>query len=173
MHPNIPAHMHVLPADQLPLELISSTNAVAAELQRSDAKAAGVGAAAIGGITMATALCSALPQLDQLTKVAVLSAVSVFLGSLALALAAVRPHLRRGNQLAISFIDFAGLTPEQLIESASSRHQAALTTAHAERLVTLSQLALHKYRLLRGAVDLLSCGLALITLAAVLALEAH
>ncbi|MFD4655487.1 Pycsar system effector family protein [Kitasatospora sp. NPDC058444] len=144
-----------------------------AELQRSDAKATGIGAAAVGGITMATALSSTLPPLSPAAKVTLLGAIALLLGALALSLAAARPRLRHEGHRPLSYLEFAGLTPEQLVESFSERNSGDLATAHARRLVELSRLVLRKYRLLRRAVDLLSCGLALATVAAALMLAAH
>ncbi|MGW3228449.1 Pycsar system effector family protein [Kitasatospora sp. NPDC001095] len=158
---------------QAPGRLASSTQEVLAELQRSDAKATGIGAAAVGGITMATALSSTLPPLSPLAKATLLGVIALLVGSLALSLAAARPQLRHEGHRALSYLEFASLTPEQLVESFSERSSGDLATAHAQRLVELSRLVLRKYRLLRRAVDLLSCGLVLGTLAAVLVLAAH
>ncbi|MGW1172565.1 Pycsar system effector family protein [Kitasatospora sp. NPDC002543] len=144
-----------------------------AELQRSDGKATGIGAAAVGGITMATALSGALPSLSLPAKATLLGAITLLIGALALSLAAARPRLRNEGYRALSYLEFASLTPEQLIESFSERNSGDLATAHAQRLVELSRLVLRKYRLLRHAVDLLSCGLVLGALAVVLTLAAH
>lgn len=148
-------------------------NEVTAELHRSDVKAAGVGTAAGAGIAMMVALSSAPPPATGLARTAVLISVGLLVVSLGLVLASGRPQLHHDNRLALSFSDFARLTPDQLIESVSGRKHSDLTSAQAQRLASLSRLAVRKYRLLRTASDMLSLGLTLGILAAVLILEAH
>ncbi|MFF8771189.1 Pycsar system effector family protein [Kitasatospora sp. NPDC015120] len=108
------------------------------------------------------------------TTAIVAVAVTALAGALGLALVAVRPHLKHGQHLAVSYLDFARLTPDQVLEAVATHHNAdALDASHAQRLVALSRLARRKYRLLRLSVDLLCGGLALGATVITLSLPSH
>ncbi|MET8703745.1 Pycsar system effector family protein [Kitasatospora sp. NPDC004723] len=157
-----PAEPGHRPVARLTAPLTSSTTEVIGELQRTDAKAAGIGATSAAGLTTAAALCGTPPPLTWTTTAVIAVAVTALAGALGLALVAVRPHLKHGQHLAVSYLDFARLTPDQLLEAVATHHDAdALAASHAQRLVALSRLARRKYRLLRVSVDLLCGGLAL------------
>ncbi|WP_329021047.1 Pycsar system effector family protein [Streptomyces sp. NBC_01601] len=118
----------------------------AAEVARLDGKA---GAMLTASSLVAAILVGVVPNADLSGPVAVLVGLGVLLNVAAMVavLLVIRSRFGRPETTRGSFLHWATLTPEELVEELAQDRRAAQTAA-------LSRIALGKHRLVRLAVDL-------------------
>lgn len=143
------------PADTITARLAQARTDVIAEMGRTDAKASAL--LTVLGIPLAV-LIAAVPGRDLPTAATVLVGLGAagLAAAMLLVLAIVLPRL--GGDTRGSYLHWATCTPEQVT--------ADLTVDRsAERLVTLSKIALTKMRALRVAIFTTAAALGALTLA--------
>jgi hypothetical protein len=120
--------------------------AAAAEVARNDGKA---GAMLTASSLVAAILVGVIPNADLSGPVAVLVGLGVLLNGAALVtvLLVIRSRFGRPETARGSFLHWATLTPEELVEDLGHDRRAELT-------IVLSQIARGKHRLVQVAVDL-------------------
>ncbi|MFE2529438.1 Pycsar system effector family protein [Streptomyces sp. NPDC059382] len=136
--------------------------AATAEVARNDGKA---GAMLSASSLMAAILVGIVPSADLSGAVAVLVGVGVVLNLAAIVVTLLVIRSRFGSPEAMpgSFLHWADLTPEQLVEDLAHDRRA-------EQTIALSQIARGKHRLVRVAVDLTVAAAAVLAVALVAAL---
>ncbi|MFE5847771.1 Pycsar system effector family protein [Streptomyces niveus] len=136
--------------------------AAAAEVARNDGKA---GAMLAASNILAAVLMGVVPNADLSGPVAVLAGLGVLLNLAAMIAVLLVIRSRFGSPAAArgSFLHWATLTPEELVEELAQDRRAAAT-------VTLSRIARAKHRLVRAAVDLTVASSGVFALAVLVAL---
>lgn len=118
--------------------------AAAAEVARNDGKA---GAMLTASSVMAAILLGVLPNADLSGPVAALVGLGVTLNAAAMVSVLLVIRSRFGKSTRGSFLHWATLTPEALVEELAHDRRA-------EQTIALSRIARDKHRLVRVAVDL-------------------
>ncbi|NNG85671.1 MULTISPECIES: Pycsar system effector family protein [Streptomyces] len=136
-----------------------------AELQRCDTKAAALCATALAVLAAVTTVLVEWPGLPVVVACMLWASVVTQAGSVAVAVAVIRPSLRAQGERPVSFLDVAGSAPEEVLAAVRRSSPEEAMLADSCRAAELSVLARRKYGALRRAATLLIVGISMAALA--------